>query len=188
MTDVVTLGAPHRGAPIAWGIGHGSRLLGLLPETSAFGRILDKRSEGVRDLVDGYVDELPPLKEARYRLVAATVTESARHPVGSIVGDYLVRPRSAVGRDRSGRRAVPGRRDPARRAHRPLRHPQPSRGAVRAAAMARLTSGCSATIRHVTEATADRELRAEATLEASPERVWELLTDLSQLPSGARSW
>jgi pimeloyl-ACP methyl ester carboxylesterase len=102
VTDVVSLGAPHRGAPIAWAIGHGSRLLGLLPETSAFARILDKRSEGVRDLVDGYVDELPPLKEARYRLVAATVTESARHPVGSIVGDYLVRPRSAVGRDRRG--------------------------------------------------------------------------------------
>ena len=83
VTDVVTLGSPHRGAPIAWGIGHGSRLLGMLPETSAFGRILDKRSEGVRDLVDGYVDELPPLKEARYRLVAATVTQSARHPVGN---------------------------------------------------------------------------------------------------------
>jgi pimeloyl-ACP methyl ester carboxylesterase len=107
VTDVVTLGAPHRGAPIAWGVGHGSRLLALLPETSAFGRILDKRSEGVRDLVDGYVDELPPLKEARYRLVAATVTESARHPVGSLVGDYLVRPRSAVGRDRRGREMFP---------------------------------------------------------------------------------
>lgn len=107
VTDVVSLGAPHRGAPIAWGIGHGSRLLGLLPETSAFGRILDKRSEGVRDLVDGYVDDLPPLKEARYRLVAATITESARHPVGSLVGDYLVRPRSAVGRDRRGAELFP---------------------------------------------------------------------------------
>ena len=107
VTDVVTLGSPHRGAPIAWGIGHGSRLLGMLPETSAFGRILDKRSEGVRDLVDGYVDDLPPLKEARYRLVAATVTSSARHPVGSVVGDYLVRPRSAVGRDRRGAELFP---------------------------------------------------------------------------------
>jgi len=107
VTDVVTLCSPHRGAPIAWGIGHGSRLLGLLPETSAFGRILDKRSEGVRDLVDGYVDELPPLKEARYRLVAATVTRSAQHPVGSVVGDYLVRPRSAVGRDRRGSELFP---------------------------------------------------------------------------------
>ena len=41
VTDVVTLGTPHLGAPIAWGIGHGSRGLGRLPETAAFGRILD---------------------------------------------------------------------------------------------------------------------------------------------------
>lgn len=31
------------------------------------------------------------------------------------------------------------------------------------------------------EAAADRELRAEATVEAPPERVWELLTDFSQM-------
>lgn len=107
LTDVVTLCSPHRGAPIAWGIGHGSRFLALLPETSAFGKILDRRSEGVRDLVDGYVDELPPLKEARYRLVAATLTKSARHPVGNYVGDYLVRPHSAVGRDKRGAELFP---------------------------------------------------------------------------------
>jgi pimeloyl-ACP methyl ester carboxylesterase len=107
LTDVVTLCSPHRGAPIAWGIGHGSRFLALLPETSAFGKILDRRSEGVRDLVDGYVDEIPPLKEARYRLVAATLTKSARHPVGNYVGDYLVRPHSAVGRDKRGAELFP---------------------------------------------------------------------------------
>ena len=28
VTDVITLGTPHLGAPIAWGIGHGSRGLG----------------------------------------------------------------------------------------------------------------------------------------------------------------
>lgn len=33
----------------------------------------------------------------------------------------------------------------------------------------------------MTEATADRELRAEATVGAPPERVWELLTDFSQM-------
>ena len=31
VSDVVTLGTPHLGAPIAWGIGHGSRGLGRLP-------------------------------------------------------------------------------------------------------------------------------------------------------------
>ena len=108
VTDVITLGTPHLGAPIAWGIGHGSRGLGLLPETAAFGRILDWRSVGVHDLVAGLAEDVPPLPHARYRLVAATVTASRRHPVGHVVGDFLVRPRSAYGRDRRGRELFPG--------------------------------------------------------------------------------
>ncbi|MFB9314227.1 esterase/lipase family protein [Nocardioides plantarum] len=108
VTDVVTLGTPHLGAPIAWGIGHGSRGLQCLPETAAFGRILDWRSTGVHDLVAGLAEDVPPLPHARYRLVSATVTESERHPVGHVVGDLLVRPRSAYGRDRRGGELFPG--------------------------------------------------------------------------------
>jgi pimeloyl-ACP methyl ester carboxylesterase len=108
VSDVITLGAPHLGAPIAWGIGHGSRGLGRLPETAAFGRILDWRSVGVHDLVAGLTDDVPPVPNARYRLVAATLTASQRHPVGHVVGDLLVRPRSAFGRDRRGRELFPG--------------------------------------------------------------------------------
>lgn len=108
VSDVVTLGTPHLGAPIAWGIGHGSRGLGRLPETAAFGRILDWRSQGVHDLVAGLAEDVPPLPHARYRLVAATLTASQRHPVGDVVGDLLVRPRSAYGRDRRGRDLFPG--------------------------------------------------------------------------------
>jgi len=108
VSDVVTLGTPHLGAPIAWGIGHGSRGLGRLPETAAFGRILDWRSQGVHDLVAGLAEDVPPLPHARYRLVAATLTASPRHPVGDVLGDLLVRPRSAYGRDRRGRELFPG--------------------------------------------------------------------------------
>ncbi len=100
VTDVVTLGTPHLGAPIARGVGHGSTGLGRLPETAAFGRILDWRSRGVHDLVTGLAEDVPPLPHARYHLVAATLTRSERHPVGNLVGDLLVRPRSAYGRDR----------------------------------------------------------------------------------------
>jgi len=100
VTDVVTLGTPHLGAPIARGVGHGSAGLGRLPETAAFGRILDWRSRGVHDLVTGLAEDVPPLPHARYHLVAATLTRSERHPVGNLVGDLLVRPRSAYGRDR----------------------------------------------------------------------------------------
>ena len=97
VSDVVTLGTPHLGAPIAAGIGHGSRGLARLPETAAFGRILDLRSVGVHDLVVGLAHDVPPLPHARYRLVAATVTTRPRHPVGHVVGDLLVRVRSAYG-------------------------------------------------------------------------------------------
>ncbi len=46
VTDVVTLGTPHLGADLARVVGVGSRALARLPETAAFGRILDHRSVG----------------------------------------------------------------------------------------------------------------------------------------------
>ncbi|WP_134764937.1 alpha/beta fold hydrolase [Nocardioides sp. 1609] len=108
VTDVVTLGTPHLGAPVARGVGHGSRGLSRLPETAAFGRILDWRSAGVHDLVAGLTDDVAPLPHARYHLVCATLTSSERHPVGHVVGDLLVRPESAYGRDRWGGELFPG--------------------------------------------------------------------------------
>ena len=108
VSDVVTLGTPHLGAPVAQGIGHGSRGLSLLPETAAFGRLLDWRSVGVHDLVAGLAEDVPALPHARYRLVAATLSAAERHPVGQVVGDLLVRPPSAYGRDRRGGELFPG--------------------------------------------------------------------------------
>ncbi len=108
VSDVVTLGTPHLGAPVAQGVGHGSRGLSLLPETAAFGRLLDWRSVGVHDLVAGLAEDVPALPHARYRLVAATLSAAERHPVGQVVGDLLVRPPSAYGRDRRGGELFPG--------------------------------------------------------------------------------
>lgn len=107
VTDVVTLGTPHLGAPLAAQVATGSVALGRLPESAAFGRILDWRSEGVRDLVLGLAEDVPALPHARYRLVSATLTRSSRHPVGALAGDLLVRPPSAFGRARGGRRLFP---------------------------------------------------------------------------------
>ena len=136
VTDVITLGTPHLGAPIAWGIGHGSRGLGRLPETAAFGRILDWRSQGVHDLVAGLAEDVPPLPHARYHLVAATADRLAaapgrrrgRRPAGAAA--LGVRPRPARAR------AVPRRRRAARGPDRPLRPAQPPRGARRDEALA----------------------------------------------------
>jgi pimeloyl-ACP methyl ester carboxylesterase len=108
VTDVVTLGTPHLGAPLAGGVGSGARALSRLPETAAFGRILDHRSAGVLDLVSGLADEVPPLPHARYHLVSATLTRSARHPVGRFLGDLLVRQPSAYGRSSRHQGLFPG--------------------------------------------------------------------------------
>jgi hypothetical protein len=100
LTDVVTLGTPHLGAPLARHVGVGARALARLPESAAFGRILDQRSVGVLDLVEGLGHDVPPLPHVRYHLVSATLSRSPRHPVGRVVGDLLVRPESAYGRSR----------------------------------------------------------------------------------------
>jgi pimeloyl-ACP methyl ester carboxylesterase len=107
VSDVVTLGTPHRGSWFAVSAGHGSRLLGWLEETAAFGRIIDRQSQGILDLVEGLAEDVPPIGHARYRLVSATVTRTGHHPLGGLIGDGLVAPLSASGRDRRGRELFP---------------------------------------------------------------------------------
>ncbi|MGZ6804086.1 MAG: lipase family alpha/beta hydrolase [Nocardioidaceae bacterium] len=107
VTDVVTLGTPHLGAPLERGVRLGARTLGLLPESAPFGRILDFRSTGILDLRLGLARDVQNLPHARYRLVAATLAASHRHPVSEALGDLLVRYPSAVGRPRRGEAMFP---------------------------------------------------------------------------------
>jgi pimeloyl-ACP methyl ester carboxylesterase len=107
VTNVVTLGTPHLGAPLARGVEQGSGLLGRLPEVAGFGRILDQRSVGVDDLIEGLDEDYAALPHAHYRLVSATLTASPRHPASAFFGDLLVRQDSAYGRDRRGRDLFP---------------------------------------------------------------------------------
>ncbi len=108
VSDVVTLGTPHLGSWFAVGADHASRTLARVPEVAAFGRIIDRQAPGIHDLIEGLAHDVPPLPHARYRLVSATLTRSPRHPVASAIGDLLVTPRSAVGRDRRGTELFPG--------------------------------------------------------------------------------
>lgn len=98
VTDVVTLGTPHLGAPAARWAGRGGELLARLPETRGLARVLDLRSAGVDDLRTGLGEDTPALPHARYRLVAASVGR-ARSLVGHVVGDLLVRVHSAHAHD-----------------------------------------------------------------------------------------
>jgi pimeloyl-ACP methyl ester carboxylesterase len=118
---VVSLGTPHMGAPLEQIVHYASAAFALLPETRPFSRFLRRRSAGIRDLRQGsLVDEdwagldpdalraaacreIPLLEGATHCFVAATVTRNARHPVGRLVGDYLVLVPSASGRSRKRR-------------------------------------------------------------------------------------
>jgi pimeloyl-ACP methyl ester carboxylesterase len=118
---VVSLGTPHMGAPLAEGVHWAASLLQAVPETRPLARLLRRRSAGIRDLRQGsLVDEdwrdrdpdalaavacreVPLLEGATHCFVAATVTSSDRHPVGRLIGDWLVLAPSASGRSRARR-------------------------------------------------------------------------------------
>jgi pimeloyl-ACP methyl ester carboxylesterase len=118
---VISLGTPHMGAPMAQLVHYASAGLSALPETRPFGSFLRRRSGGIRDLRQGsLVDEdwrdrdpdalrsaacreVALLDGATHHFVAATITRSARHPLGRLIGDWLVLEPSASGRSRTRR-------------------------------------------------------------------------------------
>ncbi|QWC85893.1 GPI inositol-deacylase [Nocardioidaceae bacterium] len=108
VTDVVTLGTPHLGAPLEQVVDLTTKLLGRVPEAAPFGRIFEYRSRGVLDLRSGLARDVENLPHARYRLVGATLAASPRHPVSETAGDLLVRWPSAIGRPRRGPEMFPG--------------------------------------------------------------------------------
>jgi pimeloyl-ACP methyl ester carboxylesterase len=117
----ISLGSPHMGAPLAQGVHWLSAGLHALPETRPLAGFLRRRSAGIRDLRRGSLvdadwrdcdpdqlraaacQEVPLLEGATHCFIAATVTRSARHPVGRLLGDCLVLEPSASGRSRTRR-------------------------------------------------------------------------------------
>jgi pimeloyl-ACP methyl ester carboxylesterase len=117
LTHVACLGSPHEGAPLEkLGVALTAALLAVdLPATRVLGRLLQGRSDGIKDLRHGSLLEedwrardpdalsaappspVDPLPNVAYCFVSATVTTDPRHPVGTILGDLLVRHPSAQG-------------------------------------------------------------------------------------------
>jgi len=114
----VSLGTPHHGAPLPRAVHVADAALHGVPETRALGALLRRRSAGIRDLRHGSlvdedwqgrdpdvlraaaVAEVPLLAGATHAFVSATVTRSPVHPLGRLLGDTLVLPASAEGRER----------------------------------------------------------------------------------------
>ena len=98
---VVSLGTPHRGAPLEEVVHVGSAALNALPETRPVARFLRRRSGGIRDLRRGsLVDE--DWKDRDPDALRATacqeipLLEGATHCFVSASGDLLVLGRSAA--------------------------------------------------------------------------------------------
>jgi hypothetical protein len=128
---VFCLGSPHLGAPLEKGINALGWALASIPETEPLARVVNQRSAGIKDLRYGACieedwcdcdpDELltdrcqdvPFLPDATFYFIAATISRSAGDPLGTLVGDLLVRVPSASGAGR--RRRIPFGADDGRR-------------------------------------------------------------------------
>ena len=98
---VVSLGTPHRGAPLEEVVHVGSAALNALPETRGIARFLRRRSGGIRDLRRGSLvdDDWQGRDPDALRAVACQeipLLEGAKHCFVSATGDLLVLGSSAA--------------------------------------------------------------------------------------------
>jgi hypothetical protein len=108
VTDVVTLGTPHLGSPVERSIALGMKAFGTIPEMALYHRIFRHRSVGVLDLAEGMPEPPRRWPHVRWRLVAASLTESPTHPLARSIGDLLVTPASALAQPTRGPQLFPG--------------------------------------------------------------------------------
>ncbi|MFC8042918.1 esterase/lipase family protein [Nocardia sp. NPDC057353] len=119
--QIVCLGSPHLGAPLEQFVHVVSAGLVKLPETRPFGRLLRRRSAGIRDLRQGSLvdedwadldidalsrrvqQEVPLLPGVEHYFVTASIVRNPNNPLGRIVGDGLVLVPSGSGRGRARR-------------------------------------------------------------------------------------
>jgi pimeloyl-ACP methyl ester carboxylesterase len=97
VTQVVTVATPHLGTPIEKGVAILSAALSIADSTRPLGHFLDSRSQGIKDLRHGRAVEGGNELAAGidHHAIAAVVTADPGHPIGSMLGDLVVRPTSA---------------------------------------------------------------------------------------------
>jgi pimeloyl-ACP methyl ester carboxylesterase len=92
VTDVLSLGAPYRGAPLEKVVAAAAWGLALTRTTKPLSSFLDGRSRGVKDLggrSNGKRDGVSP-QHYRHHLVAGVITADPEHRLGALVGDLIV--------------------------------------------------------------------------------------------------
>lgn len=127
LTHVVCIGSPHTGSFVEKSANVAASVLNAAPfaGTQVPAKILNARSAGIKDLRFGYlVDEdwtrsdpdalltddrndIPLVPAVTYAFIAATYVRDVRHPMGTLLGDLLVRVPSASGQSGDRVRDVP---------------------------------------------------------------------------------
>jgi pimeloyl-ACP methyl ester carboxylesterase len=119
---VVSLGSPHKGAPLELAANAACHAASRLPEAKPFAAPIRVRAVGVKDLGYGYVvdedwlghdpdafwtntrTEVPFLESANHYFVSATLTRDPNAPLGRLIGDLLVLRKSAWSHEGRGER------------------------------------------------------------------------------------
>lgn len=98
LSDVVTVATPYLGTPIEKGVEILSSAMSLSEATRPLGSFLNSRSEGIKDLRHGsdMVDEFQSAQSIDHHFIAAVVTPDPASLVGGLIGDLVVRPKSAA--------------------------------------------------------------------------------------------
>lgn len=98
--DVVCLGSPHAGAPLARLAAAGEQLLDKFELSKPIGRVLGVRSRGIRDLKDGLgALQTRAGQDVTFHLVGSTIGDHTSSWLNTTVGDGLVTPDSALADD-----------------------------------------------------------------------------------------
>lgn len=142
-SHVVCLGSPNTGSWLEKVVHVGTSAMRRAPETRGIADFFDLRSAGIRDLRFGYLrdddwldadadewltdrsEPLAPVPGVSYHFVSASLTAGVRHPLGTLVGDVLVRRESASGpRTPDGTPAGDSRHVPGASHFHLLNHPE----------------------------------------------------------------
>lgn len=101
LRDIVTIGSPHGGTPLASLAPMASRALGIAATTRPLADMIERRSRGLKEMDGSHgwgdtVVSAPGSVQPRHHYVAATATADVTHPVGVVMGDLIVRVGSAT--------------------------------------------------------------------------------------------
>lgn len=93
---LVTIAAPHLGSPIEKAVRLASVALRVAPQSRPLGEFIESRSPGIRDL-GSVLDAPASFDGVSQHVIAGVATADRSHPLGALVGDFVVRVPSASG-------------------------------------------------------------------------------------------